>query len=73
MICSTCRPEGEVSRVYVGSSWTTLMGGCSFYDEQGRFHDHDPNTTTIEYRCSRGHRWVEKSKHECWCAVGGEK
>lgn len=45
----------------------TLLNCTPFYDEQGRHHYHDSNTTTSGYECSNGHNWVVKSKPSCWC------
>jgi hypothetical protein len=53
--------------VSVGMSMTTLMYCAPFYDEAGRFHSHNPNTTTTQYSCSNGHRWSESVKPKCWC------
>jgi hypothetical protein len=59
--------------VYPGMSTTTLMYCPPFYDEQGRYHHHDLNTTTTGYRCSNGHEWTESNQPKCWCQaqVGG--
>lgn len=56
------------SAIHVGMSSTTLMSGSSFYDGQGRFHSHDPNTSTTNYTCSNGHSWnVGSGPILCWC------
>jgi hypothetical protein len=39
------------------------MAGDTYYDEDGRYHNHDPNITT--FSCSRGHSWGESRQHEC--------
>lgn len=67
MICGTCIAEGKTSRVFDYGSSTTLLNCRPFYDEQGRHHTHDSNTTTTEYRCSNGHSWTDKSTGSCWC------
>ena len=59
MKCPQCQKEGEKSTVAVGCSHTTLMCTHSFYDEDGKLHHHDPNTTNTNYSCSRGHEWTE--------------
>jgi hypothetical protein len=70
MKCPTCEAQGTRSIVYVGPSTTTTLSGQVFYDEDGRFHMHDPNTTTSEYNCSLGHRWsVQAPAHQCWCEM----
>ena len=67
MICPECKRQGLKSRVYVGTSSVTLMYSAPFYDEEGKYHDHDPNTRTTSYSCSNGHKWVESSCGSCWC------
>jgi len=67
MICLECKKKGLKSQVYPGVSSTTLLYCQPFYDEKGRYHDHDANTTTTEYSCSNGHKWVEKTTGSCWC------
>ena len=48
----------------------TLMLGHSFYDEDNRYHNHDPNTTTSDWSCSWGHRWSVRRQGSCWCGWG---
>jgi hypothetical protein len=74
VICETCATEGQKSIVTSGGACTTLMGFQSYYDEEGVFHSHDPNRTTADFRCSRGHAWKhEMPKRKCqncaWPAV----
>lgn len=69
MICSECLKLGLKSRVYVGRGTTTLIYSAPFYDEDGKYHNHNPNINTTEYSCSNGHKWVEHSKSHCWCEV----
>ena len=61
MICNQCRDEGKRSKVYPGVSTRTLMWAQPYYDEVGRYHHNDPNTTTTEYTCSNRHRWVTRA------------
>ena len=35
------------------------MAGNVYFDEDGRKHDHDPNSCTTDFTCSQGHRWQE--------------
>jgi hypothetical protein len=67
MICPKCKEEGKRSTVQPGFSSTTAMGYAPYYDEEGRFHRHDPNVTTTEYTCSNGHTWKDKTKPSCHC------
>lgn len=73
MKCNQCVREGKRSKVFQGMTSSTLMGGGGpYYDEDGSYHRHDPNTISTTYKCSNGHKWVEKSKHSCpGCDYGG--
>jgi hypothetical protein len=54
------------SRVFVpGHSVVTAMAGQDYYDEDGRFHHHDPNSRTQQFSCSEGRAWVEVSTTGC--------
>ena len=55
--CPVCVKEGKRSEVYEGHATTTLAATYSYYDKDGKYHYSDPNTTTINYNCSMGHRF----------------
>ena len=59
MICKLCRHENQSSTVTPGLRLKTLMYFPPRYDEKGRLHVHDRNNVTQDFRCSRGHEWVE--------------
>jgi len=65
MICQTCKAEGQKSTISVGCGMTTAMGYAPFYDEDGVLHIHDPNVTTRDYTCSRGHSWSASTTSKC--------
>lgn len=65
MKCEECVAEGERSTVTSLGGMSTLMGFRPYYDEDGNYHVHDPNTTTSGYRCSRGHQFVESTLSPC--------
>jgi len=67
MICPECRTEGKRSKVYPGASRRTQLFCPPFYDEDGKYHNHDRNTTRTQYSCSEGHHWEETERGECWC------
>ena len=58
MKCSKCVAEGKTSRVYTGGGSSTCMAWDTYYDEDGKYHSHDPNYHSSNYRCSNGHEWV---------------
>ncbi len=65
MKCPQCVQNNEHSNVYPGAAMTTLLAYTKYYDDDGTYHDHDPNTISTQYDCSRGHSWMEKSKATC--------
>jgi hypothetical protein len=74
MKCPICKEKDLKSKVYSKGSSTTLMGYSSYYDEEGVYHNHDPNTHTSYYNCSEGHEWIEKYKSKCSsCDYGKEE
>lgn len=73
MKCPECKKAKLKSRVYPGIGSATLMYCRPFYDEDGKYHFHDLNTTTTSYSCSQGHDWVETTKGSCWCGWGVKK
>lgn len=65
VFCAECKAQGLKSRVMPGMSFSTLMSWDPYYDEEGHYHSHDPNTVTTAYMCSNAHRWQAKRKHPC--------
>jgi hypothetical protein len=64
--CPTCVENGARSRVFVpGHSVATAMAAQDFYDEDGNFHHHDPNSRVQQFSCSEGHAWAEVSTSGC--------
>ena len=67
MICPKCKEQGRKSTIRVGVSMSTAMYCTPFYDEEGKYHHHDSNTTETSYTCSNGHEWTERTSGSCWC------
>lgn len=65
MICPKCKEEEKKSTVYQGISTSTLIGYTSYYDEDGIYHSHDPNSSTTNYSCSNGHCFSVSKKNNC--------
>lgn len=65
MICEKCKDLGLRSKLFEGASYRTAVMGGNFYDEAGRRHIHDPNTTTTDYSCSQGHRFTVTTMVRC--------
>ena len=38
-----------------------------YFDEDGKWHVHDTNATTIQYRCTNNHEWTQVKYASCWC------
>lgn len=69
MKCPTCVASGERSTVTPGYSVVTAMFANSFYDEDGQYHRHDPNSRTTSFGCSNGHEWADSTFPKC--RIGG--
>ena len=65
--CPECVELGLRSTVTVGVGMTTLMNTHQFYDEDGKYHFHDPNHSSTSYTCSQGHEWSTSHVSKCWC------
>jgi len=65
MICPACQREGKQSRIKLLGYIVTSMCAHEFYDEQGRYHSHDPNSMSTSARCSAGHQLAIVVKHGC--------
>ena len=71
MICPVCEKMGLKSKVFSNGSSVTLMGYSPYYDEDGQFHNHDPNRITMDYHCSNDHVFVIRKRHSCTCGWSG--
>lgn len=69
-----CVPEcpicGEAAVLDKGGM-TTLMGAIPFVGEDGKKHDHDPNTHTGHWVCPNKHEWREPVAFGCSCGWKG--
>jgi hypothetical protein len=64
--CWQCQHAGLKSKVhYEGSSGTALSRPRSYWDEEGRLHNHNSNKTKHTYHCSEGHVWNEEETFPC--------
>lgn len=66
MKCPVCEREGLKS-VITGGSYctTTAMGWDSYWDEDGKYHSHDPNWRCQNLQCSQGHSLFRRWKTPC--------
>lgn len=58
MKCPECEQNGDVSKLFAVGETKTMLGWNPYYDEEGVYHAHDPNRTTVHYRCSNGHSFT---------------
>lgn len=65
LLCPECVESGDRSRVASLGGARNLMGYTPFYDEDGQYHQHDPNVLTSGYKCSNGHVFTRKSHSPC--------
>lgn len=65
MKCKTCVELGLTSTLEIVSVFRTAMFEHQYYDRDGDYHLHDPNTTSTLYRCSNGHSTGETSRRHC--------
>ena len=68
IICPRCFEMDEKSRATERYGAVTLMAWHPYYDEEGRYHAHDPNRQARDFSCSRGHEWSVPIR--CWCGPG---
>ena len=59
MRCDRCIENNEAHTVTPGMmTRTVMMPGPGYWNEQNQWvESKDPNTTSVDYTCSKGHRW----------------
>jgi hypothetical protein len=73
IICPVCKDAGSESTVQRSETSSTLVGYRSYYDEKGRYHDHNDNCLITSFRCSRGHVFTYRPQRTCWCGWKGKE
>jgi hypothetical protein len=76
MRCPVCVKQELRSHLYGPECSHTLAYGSTYHDEDGVYHNHDPNIYREAYRCSNGHVFVDKIYKECpapGCEVTGSR
>lgn len=71
MICEECQKLNKKSTIAIGNSMMTAVYYKPFYDENGKYHNHDANKKTTGYSCSNGHNWSVSIRGSCWCGWKG--
>ncbi len=73
MKCPECKKRGLKSKLNVGPTYGTCMAHTEYYDEDGKYHMHDPNKYTKSFYCSNDHRGYTETKNKCRsCEYGGD-
>jgi len=57
LLCPGCVEEGLKSTVSHETRAHYLMAWRPYWDEEGDYHVHDPNSHASWFRCSNGHVW----------------
>lgn len=66
MTCEKCQKAGQQSKIFIkGSLNRSLIYHEAYYDEDGVYHDHDPNGYQQGFECSNGHVWVTENPIPC--------
>lgn len=63
--CPQCVAAGARSTVRTSGVSRTLACSQEYWDEDGRYHSHDPNRHTTRWFCSNGHVWAVNSYPVC--------
>jgi hypothetical protein len=69
-VCPECKKnkkEKKNSQISIQGVSSTFLGNLDFYDNNGKYHRHNPNEYVTYYACSNGHKWAEKYRYSCWC------
>ena len=65
MKCPECERQGMVSKLYLQYGPTTDMATHEFYDEEGKYHFHDPNSSTTIFKCTNRHVGAISQSRKC--------
>lgn len=65
-ICPMCAVESEKS-ILRSECISVIRKGASdsYHDENGGLHLHMKAVRITEYKCSRGHNWIESTPEKC--------
>jgi hypothetical protein len=64
--CPLCEKEGKKSKLYPGgTSYFSIGGNFTHYDEDGVRHYHDPTRKVSNYSCSNGHHFMRVHYQKC--------
>jgi hypothetical protein len=74
LFCPACQRLNQKSRVYSEGGSSTLLYNAPYYDENGKYHNHDPNWYNTSYHCSEGHSFSISCRTSCAsCDFGSEE
>lgn len=74
MICPECKGKNLKSIVMINNTTMTCMGWLPYYNEDGKYHSHNPNKISTSYICSNKHCFNMSALAPCpSCDYGVEK
>jgi hypothetical protein len=65
MICEKCKEQGKTSTIFITGSLQRPFPHQAHYNEEGVYHDHDPNKYPQGFECSNNHIWVTENPLPC--------
>jgi hypothetical protein len=66
MKCPACVEEGKTSKLPSPSYFSsTSMGFDDYWDEEGKRHHHDPNSSWTNMTCTQGHTLFYHLESHC--------
>lgn len=63
--CPQCIESGQRSKVYDQGGSTWAMGWSPYYDEDGQYHAHNPNSVQVAYKCTNDHTFQRVYEKPC--------
>jgi len=73
LFCPVCKAKGWTSVVREKGSSAVMGPVDKYYDEEGKYHYHDPSYIKQEYECDQRHKWEQiESASKCWCGWNAE-
>lgn len=74
--CPQCTKENKKSRFYPSQTGTSTLAGYDgpYFDEDQRYHNHNPNAFNYIWHCSEGHSGNVVEATKCsFCDFGTEE
>jgi len=69
LTCPVCVKQNKKSKVYSYGVRKTLMGYRTYHDEEGVYHDHNPNKHSELLICTEKHEFERKYYKPCFVST----